>query len=416
MCVYHGHWLPTWSFRKKHFSFLIKKYFFKGASTMRQNNKSRRLKIAHYISVLFASIALSACGGGSGGGDVSGGTGNSGPALDKGTYLQTSAIVGAAVDDFKNGDELQKTRSIVNDDKVDQCTAEKTGEPMDQFSDQISYNVASMLEPTPVAIGAIGGLYGAPSDDASYHPTSLMSHQLCNVSAASLKKTLKKIPDSATINKMNKFSNEMNELRARANAGDTVAKAELQKKWTKVFSCLSYTESLSSGDSARTRSIAAQVVPDDYERPEGIAFNMDAAQPAVSKLNVGMYQFTPNSTGNIKSCLKAWNAMNAGKQSCQVNASGSQDEMIKLLGSSHQSFNSFCGVHKVVETFAIQAYTKKATATSPANMSGGALKESANRCVTPYFYAGWAYNHFGPLQNSTGANLKELHQCIDSAE
>lgn len=383
---------------------------------MKHNLNPRRLKLAHYISILFSSVALASCGGGAGGGDLSGGTGNSGPALDSSTFLETSAIVGAAVDDYKNNDELQKTRSIVNDDPVDQCTSEKTGEPMDQFADQISFNVANMLEPVPVAIGSIGGVFGAPSDDAAYNPSSLMSHPLCNVSASSLKKTLKKIPDQATIYKMNKFSKEMNELRNRAIAGDTAAKAELQKKWTKVFSCLSYTESLSSGDSTRTRSIANQVVPDDYERPSGVAFNLDPAQPPVSKLNVGMYQFTPNSAGNIKSCLKAWNAMNAGKQSCQVKEKGSQDEMIKLLGSSHQSFNSFCGVHKVVETFAIQAYTKKASATHPSNLTSAGLKAPANRCVTPYFYAGWAYNHFGPLQNSTGANTKELHACIENAE
>jgi len=383
---------------------------------MNHNLNPRRLKLAHYISVLFASVALASCGGGGGGGDLSGGTGNSGPALDSSTFLETSAIVGAAVDDYKNKTELQKTRSNVNDDKVDQCTSEKTGQPMDQFADQISFNVSSMLEPVPVAIGSIGGIYGAPSDDAAYNPSSLMSHPLCNVSATSLKKTLKKIPDQATINKMNKFSQEMNELRTRALAGDANAKAELQKKWTKVFSCLSYTESLSSGDSSRTRSVASQVAPDDYERPTGVAFSIDPYQPPVSKLNVGMFQFTPNSTGNIKSCLKAWNAMNSNKQSCQVSVNGSQDEMIKILGSSHQSFNAFCGVHKVVETFAIQAYTNKASATHPSNKSGSGLKTSANRCVTPYFYAGWAYNHFGPLQNSTGSNLKELHACIEHAE
>jgi len=113
---------------------------------------------------------------------------------------------------------------------------------------------------------------------------------------------------------------------------------------------------------------------------------------------------------------ESWNAMNGGKQSCQLPTNGSQAEMIKILGSSHQSFNSFCGIHKVVETFAIQAYTVKASATHPSNMTSSGLKGAANRCVTPYFYAGWAYNHFGPLQNSTGANLKELHACIDSAE
>lgn len=368
----------------------------------------------HILPLLLTVVVAQSCGGG--GGDTAG-TGAAAGAIDPSSYLETSSIVGGEVDDYKNSSQLSKTREIINEDSVDQCTAAKTGQQLDKFSDQISYHVASMLEPTPVMVGSIGVLYGAPANDEAYNPSSLMSHQMCHVTSASLKETLKKVPSAATITKMNRFTDEMNALRARAMSGDTEAKSQLQKKWTRVFSCLGYSESLKTSDSSTSRSVASRVAPADYEKPTGVEFYEDTLQPAVSRLNIGMYQFTPNSAGNIKSCLKAWNAMNAGStSSCQVPTSGKQAEMIRVLGSSQQSFNTFCGIHKVVETFAIQAYTNNSSATHPENATEEGLKSPANRCVTPYFYAGWAYNHFGPLQNSTGSNLNELHSCIENSE
>lgn len=378
---------------------------------MKHIKTPRRLSLNIIASMFLTTLLTQSCGSG-GSGDTAG----TGPSIDQSTYLETSALVGSEVDDYKNSSQLQKNRTIINDDSVDQCTSAKTGQSMDKFSDQISFHVAAMLEPSPVMVGTIGVLYGAPADDESYKPSSLMSHPLCEVSASSLKKTLKKIPSQKTIEKLNNFTSEMNILRAQALAGNATAKAELQKKWTRVFSCLGYSESLKSSDSSTSRSVASRFAPADYEKPPGVEFYEDSLQPAVSRLNIGMYQFTPNSSGNIQSCLKAWNAMNAGSPSCQVSTNGSQASMIKILGSSQQSFNAFCGVHKVVETFAIQAYTKSSSATHPSNKTEDGLKSPANRCVTPYFYAGWAYNHFGPLQNSTGSNMNELYSCIEGSE
>lgn len=378
---------------------------------MKHIKTPRRLALNKYISpfALMALLMLQACGSG-GAGDTSA------PAIEQAVTLETSASVGAAVDEYKGSDQLQQAREMINEDKVDQCTVEKTGTSMDQFADQISHHVGSMLEPVPVSVGTIGGLYGAPTNDEGYDPSSLMSHRLCEVTKSSMAKTLKKVPSQSTIDKLNAFSAEMNELRDRAKLGDVNAKAELQKKWTKVFSCLGYSESLNTSDTSTSRSVSGRVAPADYEKPSGVKFYEDKLQPIVSRLNIGMYQFTPNSAGNVKTCLKAWNAMNSGSDSCKVSTSAKQADMIKILGSSQQSFNAFCGVHKVVETFAIQAYTRNASATHPSNKTvTGALKAPADRCVTPYFYAGWAYNHFGPLQNSTGENLRELHMCIENS-
>ena len=379
---------------------------------MKHISSIRRSRLVNTLA--FSSLVLfQACGGGGGGEGAS--SEYAAPAVDQTVVAEVSQSVGASVDDFKGSNQLLKTRDLVNEDSVDQCTMEKTGTSMDKFADQISHHVSSMLEPTPVSVGGIGALYGAPVSDEDYDPSSLMSHRLCEVTPASLKKTLKQVPSAATIEKMNKFTQQMNELRERAQLGDVNAKAELQKKWTKVFSCLSYSESLNTSDTATSRSVSGRYAPADYEKPPGVKFYEDKLQPLVSRLNIGMYQFTPNSAGNVRTCLKAWNAMNSQSTSCKVSQSGNRADLIKILGSSQQSFNAFCGVHKVVETFAIQAYTKNASATHPSNKTSSGLKAPADRCVTPYFYAGWAYNHFGPLQNSTGSNLKELHQCIEGA-
>jgi len=68
--------------------------------------------------------------------------------------------------------------------------------------------------------------------------------------------------------------------------------------------------------------------------------------------------------------------------------------MTALLASSNQDFNIFCGVNKIVQTFAVQI---------------DGVKRS---CVTLHIKSGYAYNHFGPLMNSTGANMASLYNCI----
>lgn len=73
--------------------------------------------------------------------------------------------------------------------------------------------------------------------------------------------------------------------------------------------------------------------------------------------------------------------------------------------------NAFCGVNKILQSFAIQVNTTKSVSTHPSNQSGGKFKAPADRCVSPFFYSGYSYNHFGPLMNSTGSNLAGLMAC-----
>lgn len=337
-----------------------------------------------------------------------------GPALPPEDYLNSSATIGPKVDDHRSDDELAgKSREIINVDSVDKCFDDENTH--EYFADQISYYTSEMLNDVPAKVGFIGSSYGTSSDDNNYFPTSLIRHPLCSSTASNLASTIKKVPNQTTIDKLNRFATEVNGLRQSVLNGDMNAKKELLSTWTKFFSCLSYSESLGTSDSTTSKNVAAKVAPTGYRKPAGVEFYEDASQPQASRLNIGMFQFTPNAAGNVQPCIRAWNEMHASKVSCQVSRNATQTDLIKVFGSSLQSFNAFCGVHKLIQTFAIQVNTTKSSATHPSNVSNGKLKPYEQRCVTPYFYSGWAYNHFGPFQNSTGSNMNELFSCIENS-
>lgn len=314
------------------------------------------------------------------------------------------------MDDSQNDNELiGAQRLIMNNDSVDHCFKEEDGH--EYFADQIAYYAQEMISDVPAKVGFIGSSYGTSSDDNNYFPTSLIRHPLCLSTSSTLSATMNKVPGQATIEKINRFATTVNSLRQEVLNGDQGAKKELLNTWTRMFSCLAYAESLSTADTSTSNNVASKVAPANYRKPAGVKFYEDPAQDAASRLNIGMFQFTPNSGGNIQPCIRAWNALHGNKASCQINQKASQSELIKVLGSSLQSFNAFCGIHKLVQTFAVQVNTSKASATHPSNMVNGKLKPFEQRCVTPHFQAGRAYNHFGPFQNSTGSNLDKLFTC-----
>ena len=338
-----------------------------------------------------------------------------GPDLDSTEYLNASATVGPGVDQFQNLSELTTVRSIVNPDEVDKCFEED--KVRDIFSEQISFYTALMIKDTPAMIGAIGSYYGTIENDINYFPTSLIRHPLCTVTTETLQKTMKNVPPQSTINKLNRYALKVNSLRELVIKGDMKAKAELLTEWSRFFSCLAYTESLGSADTTNSKKIALKYAPAGYRKPAGVEFYEDPSQSPESKLNIGMFQFTPNSSGNIQPCLKAWNEIHKNKNpSCHLNGRGNQAEMIKITGSSLQSFNAFCGIHKLIQTFAVQVNTTKAGATHPDNIQNGKFLPAENRCVSPHFRAGKAYNHFGPFQNSTGSNLDLFFSCIEKSQ
>lgn len=324
-------------------------------------------------------------------------------------YKNIASMTGTKVDELKGKYELTKNRNLINEDFVDTC--KENDFQSENFSETISFYVQRMLETTPSKVGYIASYYGLSSNEQTYAPVSLMSHPLCSVSSSTLSQTLgKNVPSNAVIIKINQFVDRMNTLRQKSLTGDQLSKEELAKEWSTWFSCLGYTESLSTADAAKSLAVADKYAPDNYRKPAGVKFYEDPYQDEASKLNIGLFQFTPTSSGNIQSCLRAWNEI---YPSCSVNLKGSRAEMINHVGSSLQSFNAFCGVHKMIQTFSIQINTTKTTATHPNNIVNGKFKAAEKRCVTPHIAAGKGYNHFGPYQNSTGANLSELLSCLE---
>ncbi|MBC7541087.1 MAG: hypothetical protein H7281_19880, partial [Bacteriovorax sp.] len=89
----------------------------------------------------------------------------------------------------------------------------------------------------------------------------------------------------------------------------------------------------------------------------------------------------------------------SNKQNCQVK---NKSDVLEALGSPGQNLNAFCGIHKIIETASIQMK-------SP---NSNARFNSKKQCVSLQMKAGSAYNHFGPLQNTTGRNLASLAKCI----
>jgi hypothetical protein len=306
--------------------------------------------------------------------------------------------------------ELRQSRASQSLSQQDQCVPSLKGKS--SFADLITYFTYSHFEPMTARLDYIKDAYALPISISQYQAVGLHSHPLCPVSESTLTANLsgRNVPKASTISKINSFVNKANNLRQQMIQGESSAGWELTKLWTRFFMCLSVVESLGNPDSQSSASVARKVAPAGYVRPKGVAFYEDPLQPPVSRLNIGLYQFTPNSKGNVLACLKQWNHL---YPQCSVSESASESEMIKLLGSGYQTFNAFCGVNKVQQMFSVQVNTREASKTDPANqIRQGVLKSASNRCVSLNFAAGKSYNHFGPLQNSTGTNLEKLLSCV----
>lgn len=325
-------------------------------------------------------------------------------------FSEVAYPVGIAVDQrYKSYRELLVTRDG-GSHRVDTCDIKLDNN--DRFADRIAYAVDLKMQPSTAQLGYVYSYFNLPKDTSKYIKNSLVSQPLCNVTTASLETTFggKNIPTSATIAKINTFVNTMNGFRKLALQGNRDGYVKASKLWSKFFMCLSYAESLTTADTAKSNSVAVKYAPSDYRKPAAVKFYEDPYQDEASRLNIGLFQFTPTASGNVQSCIREWNQT---YPSCVVSQSASQAEMIRVLGSSMQTFNAFCGVSKVTGTFAVQINSTSSKNTHPANvLANGTLKAGADRCVTPHFVSGKAYNHFGPLQNTSGTTLDSLMTCV----
>lgn len=330
-------------------------------------------------------------------------------------FTEVSYPMGEAVDKvYKNYRELLPVRNAQVSHASDNCDVALDGN--DRFADRISYAVELKMQTSKAQLGYVASYFGLNKNVDTYLPNSLISHSLCTVTSGTLNTTLngKNVPSASTIKKINDFANRMNSYRREALAGNREGYVKASKLWSKYMMCLSYMESLTSADSAKAQKVAEKYVPTGYRRPAGVSFYEDPYQPKESRLNIGLFQFTPDSGGNIQSCIREWNIL---YPRCGISPSAGQSEMIRILGSSLQTFNAFCAAAKVTGMFAVQVNSIEGKNTHPYNVNpDGSLKAPADRCVSPHMSVGRSYNHFGPFQNVFGFTLDNIISCAMTDE
>lgn len=329
-------------------------------------------------------------------------------------FTDVSYPMGSAVDSsYSKYRELIPLRRAQEAHATDKCDP-RLG-TKDRFADRIAYAVNLKMQPSRAQLGYVASYFGLSSDVSSYLPNSLISHPLCNVTTQTLETTLngKNVPGAATIKKANDFANKINQYRREAIAGNTDGYVKAARLWSKYMMCLSYMESLTTADTAKAESVASKYAPSGYRRPAGVNFYEDPYQPAASKLNIGIFQFTPDAGGNIQACIREWNQL---YPQCGIARNASSSELIRVLGSSLQTFNSFCAAAKVTGMFAVQVNTTKSYNTHPYNVVNGSLKAPRDRCVSPHVNVARSYNHFAPFQNGSGFTLDTILSCTMAGE
>lgn len=317
--------------------------------------------------------------------------------------------VSALVDSIYGLRELRKERVRNMNHYIDSCHQDFQG--FHSFAEMQNYFVVKHLENRAAQVQFLAGYFDIPADINKIAPTSLISHEMCPITKESLTASIgaSRVPDADTIKKLNEFSNISNTLRKNYLENPTYEnKLVVSQHWAKLTKCLSYIESYTTADTTSSKNTATRYAPSDYRKPAGVAFYIDPQQNEDSKLNIGTYQFDPDINGNVRACVRQWNNL---YPSCGISLETNEAEMIRLMGSEIQTFNIFCGMNKIHQMFSIQVNSSNAKRTHIANNVNGKLKPASNRCVTINFYSGWAYNHFGPFQNSSGKNLKELMGC-----
>lgn len=325
-------------------------------------------------------------------------------------FSEVAYPVGHGVDSYyRSYRELLPVRNAQESYRSDSCDVNLQGRG--RFADRIGYAVELKMQASRAQLGYVASYFALNKDVNTYLPNSLISHPLCKVTQATLNTTLngKNIPSAAVIEKANLFADRMNQYRREALAGSREGYVKSSRLWSKFMMCLSYTESLTTADSNKSKSTGEKYAPSGYRRPAGVKFYEDPLQPEASRLNIGLFQFTPDSGGNVQACIREWNQL---YPSCTISTSAGQGELIKVLGSSLQTFNAFCAAAKVTGMFSVQVNTSKAYNTHPYNVkTDGSLKAPAERCVSPHISVGRSYNHFAPFQNSLGHTLDTILTC-----
>lgn len=323
---------------------------------------------------------------------------------------EISRPMGRLVDNqYSSLRQLLQERSFFKTFSVDTCDPRLQGQ--DTFAERIGYAVSRFTTPARIDIGSgVAPLFGLNANNATYVPTSLISHPYCRVTQETLQETFEghRVPDATVIAKAQRFTDLLNQYRSEAVAGSRDGRVKIYKLWSKFMMCLGYMESLTTADSASADRIAASF---GFNRPPGVSFYNDPNQSAAdSVLAIGIFQLSNVvKWGDTYSCVMDWNRQ---FPACAVDANTSKTGMVPVLGSAHQTFNAFCGVSMVARMFGVQVNATRAKNTHPDNvLAGGALRAPAGRCVTPFMNVNKSYNHFAPLQNGSGFTLNNILSC-----
>lgn len=318
------------------------------------------------------------------------------------------------VETYYKINQLPKDRSTAGSHEIDYCDTNLDNKR--SFGHRIGYMVEVNSRPMKSPLGYVSSYFQIPKDQNQYYPTSLLSHKMCNVTEQTLSKTLdgRRLPSATDIRRAQTWVDRYNRYRDQALVGNRDGYLKLQKLWNKTMMCLAHVESLTTADSAKSQSTAEKFAPSDYRRPAGVAFYDDPYQtdPA-SKLNIGLFQFGTASGGDPQGCIQQWNEL---YPSCQVARNTGWKEMVRIVGSSYQTFNAFCGVNYMLQNFSVQVNTTNSYRTHPSNLVNGKLKAPAERCVSLHFSSKVSYNHFGPLQNVMGDTIGLLMKCALQGE
>jgi hypothetical protein len=393
------------------------------------------------------------------------------------TFLTEQALantIGQIVDLVKNNDELTISRDykVFKGSEIDKCL--HPGKAQASFFESIEANIEASMT------GKI--IYTNAPIDTGYnlqtkrYEVGFLTHPLCQVTQAEIKHSLKKDPNltASEIKRLQDFVSLYNSARSAAlnkkNNKDErlLARGQVKSYQSILSSCLAYTESLNDPDTqtsydsflkfkaegaflmsekplgvkvyqdrpgefydeiARLRKIyEAELIKPGMSDDEIAAAKNEARLKAIAqaKINVpktwpsvGMFQFKSQGETNVGPCVAEWNNRYKNQKQCQISL-GYQN-LSHALVSSFQSFNSFCGVEKILQSYNTQVHTTNPAKTALAN-AGVSPK---NRCVTPFARGGsFSYNHFGPLAYSVAkgsvsdtfpGNLNLLMECVEKS-
>ena len=326
--------------------------------------------------------------------------------------------------------EVTKPRAVSS--FIKSCFEDKKIALPNNFKESIAQAITLNSTPSKNPISSyISGLYNIKNWK---HDVSLIGQPMCETvdkKLISRGNSTKNTRIGKVEKNMNKIAKAFNKLRQdylnaiknkESKESISSKKSKVEGFYSKLMIIMANHESLTTADNKtsikRAKQFAKHYKVKDYKKPPGVKFYYDNAQSKEdSKRNVGLYQFPMS--GNISSCIKAWNAKLGDSAKCKITDT-SKKNMFLILTASDQVFNSFCGTNKIVQSIGVQVntdkyelYSGKARRTHKDNVisegeNKGKLKAPKDRCISLFSHTSNTYNHYGTLGFTTSNNTIDL--------